>query len=259
MIMQGKKGLIVGVANNRSIAYGIAKECVNQGAEVILTYQNDKLKPRVEKVAKELGVKNIYPLDVSKPKELKALKESIENDYGKIDFLVHSVAFAPREALDGEFINTSKEAFNIAMEISVYSLIDLVRTIEPVLNDGASVVTLTYLGSQKYIPHYNVMGVAKAALEASVRYLAVDLGKRGIRINALSAGPIKTLAASGIGDFSEILKYNEKNSPLRKNVSISNVGKSGMYLLSELSSGVTGEVHYVDSGYNIMGMPLYEK
>ncbi len=259
MIMQGKKGLIVGVANNRSIAYGIAKECVNEGADVILTYQNDKLKPRVEKVAKELEVKNIYPLDVSKPQELKALKESIEKDYGKIDFLVHSIAFAPREALDGEFINTSKDAFNIAMEISVYSLIDLVRTIEPVLNDGASVVTLTYLGSSRYIPHYNVMGVAKAALEASVRYLAVDLGKRGIRINALSAGPIKTLAASGIGDFNEILKYNEKNSPLRKNVTISDVGKSGMYLLSELSSGVTGEIHYIDSGYNIMGMPLYEK
>ena len=259
MIMQGKKGLIVGVANNRSIAYGIAKECVNQGAEVILTYQNDKLKPRVEKVAKELGIKNIYPLDVSKAEELNALKESIEKDYGKIDFLVHSVAFAPREALDGEFINTSKEAFNIAMEISVYSLIDLVREIEPIMNDEASILTLTYLGSQRYIPHYNVMGVAKAALEASVRYLAVDLGKRGIRINALSAGPIKTLAASGIGDFSEILKYNEKNSPLRKNVTISNVGKSGMYLLSDLSSGVTGEVHYVDSGYNIMGMPIYEK
>jgi len=259
MIMKGKKGLVVGVANNRSIAYGIAKECVAQGAEVILTYQNDKLKPRVEKVAGELGVKNIYPLDVSKPDELNSLKESIEKDYGKIDFLVHSIAFAPREALDGEFINTSKKAFNIAMEISVYSLIDLVRTLEPVMNDNSSILTLTYLGSTKYIPHYNVMGVAKAALEASVRYLAVDLGKRGIRINALSAGPIKTLAASGIGDFSEILKYNEKNSPLRKNVTISDVGKSGMYLLSDLSSGVTGEIHFVDSGYNIMGMPLYEK
>ena len=259
MIMKGKKGLVVGVANNRSIAYGIAKECVAQGAEVILTYQNDKLKPRVEKVANELGVKNIYPLDVTKPEELKNLKEAIERDYGKIDFLVHSIAFAPREALDGEFINTSKEAFNIAMEISVYSLIDLVRTLESVMNDNASILTLTYLGSTRYIPHYNVMGVAKAALEASVRYLAVDLGKRGIRINALSAGPIKTLAASGIGDFSEILKYNEKNSPLRKNVTISDVGKSGMYLLSDLSSGVTGEVHFVDSGYNIMGMPLYEK
>ena len=259
MIMKGKKGLIVGVANNRSIAYGIAKACKNQGAELILTYQNDKLKPRVEKVAKELDVKNIYPLDVSKPEELNALKEAIERDYGKIDFLVHSVAFAPREALDGRFIDTSKDAFNIAMEISVYSLIDLVRAIEPVMNDGGSVLTLTYLGSQRYIPHYNVMGVAKAALEASVRYLAVDLGERKIRINALSAGPIKTLAASGIGDFSEILKYNEKNSPLRKNVSIEEVGNSAMYLLSELSSGVTGEVHFVDAGYNIMGMPLYEK
>ncbi|MEO1959078.1 MAG: enoyl-ACP reductase FabI [Nautiliaceae bacterium] len=258
MIMQGKKGLIVGVANNRSIAYGIAKACKREGAELILTYQNDKLKKRVEKIADELGVKNIYPLDVSKPEEIDALKEAIEKDYGKIDFLVHSVAYAPREALDGRFIDTSKEAFNIAMEISVYSLIELVKKFENTINDGGSVLTLTYLGSQRYIPHYNVMGVAKAALEASVRYLAVDLGKRKIRINALSAGPIKTLAASGIGDFSEILKYNEKNSPLRKNVTIDEVGNSGMYLLSDLSSGVTGEVHFVDAGYNIMGMPLYE-
>jgi len=258
MIMQGKKGLIIGVANNRSIAYGIAKACKNQGADLILTYQNDKLKKRVEKVADELGVENIYPLDVSKPEEIDALKEAIEKDYGKIDFLVHSVAFAPREALDGKFIDTTKEAFNIAMEISVYSLIEVVQKLEPVLNDGASILTLTYLGSQRYVPHYNVMGVAKAALEASVRYLAVDLGERKIRINALSAGPIKTLAASGIGDFSEILKYNEKNSPLRKNVTIEEVGNSAMYLLSDLSSGVTAEIHYVDSGYNIMGMPLYE-
>jgi len=259
MIMEGKKGLIIGVANNRSIAYGIAKACKAQGAEIILTYQNDKLKSRVEKVAKELDVKNIYSLDVSKAEEIESLKENIEKEYGKIDFLVHSVAFAPREALDGKFIDTTKEAFRIAMEISVYSLIEVVQKLEPVLNDGASILTLTYLGSQRYIPHYNVMGVAKAALEASVRYLAVDLGERKIRINALSAGPIKTLAASGIGDFSEILKYNEKNSPLRKNVTIDEVGNSGMYLLSDLSSGVTGEIHYVDSGYNIMGMPLYEK
>jgi enoyl-[acyl-carrier protein] reductase I len=259
MIMQGKKGLIIGVANNRSIAYGIAKACKSQGADLILTYQNDKLKKRVEKVAEELDVKNIYPLDVTKPEEIDALKEAIEKDYGKIDFLVHSVAFAPREALDGKFIDTTKEAFNIAMEISVYSLIEVVQKLEPVLNDGASILTLTYLGSQRYVPHYNVMGVAKAALEASVRYLAVDLGERKIRINALSAGPIKTLAASGIGDFSEILKYNEKNSPLRKNVTIEEVGNSAMYLLSDLASGVTAEVHYVDSGYNIMGMPLYEK
>ncbi|GAB6046084.1 enoyl-ACP reductase FabI [Caminibacter profundus] len=258
MIMQGKRGLIIGVANNRSIAYGIAKACKAQGAEIILTYQNDKLKQRVEKVANELDVKNIYPLDVSKPEEIEALKESIQR-VGKLDFLVHSVAFAPREALDGKFINTSKEAFRIAMDISVYSLIEVVQKLEPILNDGASILTLTYLGSERYVPHYNVMGVAKAALEASVRYLAVDLGERNIRINALSAGPIKTLAASGIGDFSEILKYNEKNSPLRKNVTIDEVGNSAMYLLSDLSSGVTAEVHYVDSGYNIMGMPLYEK
>ena len=257
MIMQGKKGLIIGVANNRSIAYGIAKACKNQGAEIILTYQNEKLQKRVEKVANELDVKNIYPLDVTKVEEIEALKEAIEKDYGKIDFLVHSVAFAPREALDGKFIDTSKEAFNIAMEISVYSLIEVVQKLEPIMNDGASILTLTYLGSTRYIPHYNVMGVAKAALEASVRYLAVDLGERKIRINALSAGPIKTLAASGIGDFSEILKYNEKNSPLMKNVTIEEVGNSGMYLLSDLSSGVSGEVHFVDSGYNIMGMPKY--
>jgi len=256
--MEGKKGLIIGVANNRSIAYGIAKACKNQGADVILTYQNEKLQKRVQKVADELEVKNIYPLDVSKPEEIDALKESIEKDYGKIDFLVHSVAFAPREALDGKFINTTKNAFNIAMEISVYSLIEVVQKLEPIMNEGASILTLTYLGSTRYIPHYNVMGVAKAALEASVRYLAVDLGEKKIRINALSAGPIKTLAASGIGDFSEILKYNEKNSPLMKNVTIEEVGNSGMYLLSDLSSGVTGEVHFVDSGYNIMGMPRYE-
>jgi len=259
MIMQGKKGLIIGVANNRSIAYGIAKACKNQGADIILTYQNDKLKKRVEKVADELDVKHIYPLDVTKSEEIEELKNAIEKDYEKIDFLVHSVAYAPREALDGKFIDTTKEAFNIAMEISVYSLIEVVQKLEPILNDGASILTLTYLGSQRYIPHYNVMGVAKAALEASVRYLAVDLGERKIRINALSAGPIKTLAASGIGDFSEILKYNEKNSPLRKNVTIEEVGNSAMYLLSDLSSGVTAEVHFVDSGYNIMGMPLYEK
>lgn len=259
MVMKGKKGLIIGVANNRSIAYGIAKACKEQGADIILTYQNEKMQKRVQKVADELGVNNIYPLDVSKPEEIEALKEAIEKDYGNIDFLVHSVAFAPREALDGKFIDTTKEAFNIAMEISVFSLIEVVQKLEPIMNDGASVLTLTYLGSTRYIPHYNVMGVAKAALEASVRYLAVDLGERKIRINALSAGPIKTLAASGIGDFSEILKYNEKNSPLMKNVTIEEVGNSGMYLLSDLASGVTGEVHFVDSGYNIMGMPRYEK
>ena len=259
MFMKNKKGLIIGIANNRSIAYGIAKACKKEGAELILTYQNEKLKKRVEKVANELEVKNIYPLDVSNEKEIIDLKENIEKEYKKIDFLVHSIAYAPKEALEGEFLDTTKEAFNIAMEISVYSLIELIQKLLPIINENGSILTLTYLGSTKYIPHYNVMGVAKAALEASVRYLAVDLGKRGIRINALSAGPIKTLAASGIGDFSEILKYNEKNSPLMRNVTIEDVGNSGMYLLSDLSKSVTGEIHFVDSGYNVMGMPKYEK
>ncbi len=259
MLMKGKKGLIVGVANNKSIAYGIAKACKEQGAELSFTYLNDQLKKRVEPIAKEFGSDKIYPLDVNKDEELEALRESIERDFGKIDFLVHSVAFAPRRALDGEFIDTKRGDFEIAMNTSVFSLISLCQTLLPVMNENASVVTLTYIGSEKYIPHYNVMGVAKAALEASVRYLAVDLGKRNIRINAISAGPIKTLAASGIGDFRTILKWNEINSPIRKNVTIEEVGNSAMYLLSPLSSGVTGEVHYVDAGFNIMGMAMVEE
>jgi len=259
MMMKGKKGLIIGVANNKSIAYGIAKAVHEQGGEFALTFLNDQLKKRVVPIAKDFGCKAVYELDASKPEQIKALKESIQKDYGKIDFIVHAIAFAPKEALDGEFINTTKEAFNIAMDISVYSLIEISKELLPVLNEGASIVTLSYFGSVKYIPHYNVMGVAKAALEASVRYLAVDLGKRGIRVNAISAGPIKTLAASGIGDFRFILKWNEANAPLRKNVTINEVGNSAMYLLSDISSGVTGEVHYVDGGYNIMGMAAVEE
>ena len=258
MIMEGKKGLIIGVANNKSIAYGIAKACADQGAELILTYQNEKLQSRVQKVADELEVKNIYPLDVSKEEEILSLRDSIEKDYGKIDFIVHAVAFAPKEALTGKFVNVTKDAFSIAMQISVYSFIEVAQKFSEILNDGASLLTLSYLGSERYIPHYNVMGVAKAALESSVRYMAVDFGDRGIRVNAISAGPIKTLAASGIGDFRKILTYNEENSPLRKNVTIEEVGNSAMYLLSDLSSGVTGEIHYVDSGYNVTGMPIVE-
>jgi len=258
MLMKGKKGLVIGVANNKSIAYGIAKACANQGAELILTYQNEKLQSRVQKVADELNVKNIYPLDVTKEDEIISLKENIEKDYGKIDFIVHAVAFAPKEALTGRFINVTKDAFTIAMQISVYSFIEIAQKFEPILNDNASLVTLSYLGAERYIPHYNTMGVAKAALEASVRYMAVDLGKRGIRVNAISAGPIKTLAASGIGDFRKILSYNEENSPLRKNVTIEEVGNSAMYLLSDLASGVSGEIHYVDAGYNITAMPIVE-
>ncbi len=258
-LMEGKKGLIVGVANNKSIAYGIAKACRDQGAELAFTYLNDAIKKRVEPIAKDLGSDRIYELDVSRPEHFEALKEAIEKDFGKIDFFVHSVAFAPREALDGQFVDTSKEAFEIAMNISVYSLIELTRTLLPLLNEGGSILTLSYLGAERYIPHYNVMGVAKAALEASVRYLAVDLGAKGIRVNAISAGPIKTLAASGIGDFRTILKWNEANAPLRRNVTIEEVGNSAMYLLSDLASGVTGEVHYVDAGYHIMGLAAVEE
>ncbi|BAF70596.1 enoyl-ACP reductase FabI [Nitratiruptor sp. SB155-2] len=258
-LMEGKKGLIVGVANNKSIAYGIAKACHREGAELGFTYLNDAIKKRVEPIANELGSDKIYELDVSKPEHFENLQKSIEIDFGKIDFLVHSVAFAPREALDGRFVNTSKEAFEIAMNISVYSLLELTRTVLPYMNEGGSVLTLSYLGAVRYIPHYNVMGVAKAALEASVRYLAADLGPQGIRVNAVSAGPIKTLAASGIGDFRTILKWNEVNAPLRKNVTIDEVGNSAMYLLSDLASGVTGEVHYVDAGYHIMGLAEVEE
>ncbi len=254
MILQHKKGLIVGVANNKSIAYGISNACHREGAKLAFTYVNDSIKKRVEPIAQEFQSNNVYELDVSKKEHFAQIRESIAKDFGTLDFLVHSVAFAPREALDGEFLNTSKEAFNTAMEISVYSLIELVRELLPILNDGASILTLSYLGGQKYITHYNVMGIAKAALESSVKYLAYELGSKNIRINAISAGPIRTLAASGIGDFRLILKWNEINSPLKKNVSIEEVGNSAMYLLSPLSSAVTGEIHYVDSGYNIMGM-----
>lgn len=254
MIMKGKKGLIVGVANNKSIAYGIAKACRDQGAELAFTYLNEALEKRVRPIAQELGSDVVYELDVNKPEHLEMLTASLEKDFGKIDFVVHSVAYAPREALEGTFLETTKEAFDVAMGTSVYSLVSLTRACMPVLNDGGSVLTLTYLGGPKYIPHYNVMGVAKAALESSVRYLAVDCGGRNIRVNAISAGPIKTLAASGIGDFRTILKWNEANAPLKKNVTIEEVGNSGMYLLSDLSSGVSGEVHYVDAGYNVMGM-----
>ena len=258
MIMKGKKGLIVGLANNKSIAYGIAKACADQGADMAFTYLNDALKKRVEPIAKEFGSDKVYELDVSNEEHMASIADKIKADFGKIDFLVHSVAFAPKEALSEPFIKTTKKAFQIAMDISVYSLIDLTNRLESVLSDGASILTLSYLGGPRYIVNYNVMGVAKAALESSVRYMAVDFGDRGIRVNAISAGPIKTLAASGLGDFRKILSYNEENSPLRKNVTIEEVGNSAMYLLSDLSTGVSGEIHYVDSGYNITGMPIVE-
>ena len=256
MIMKGKKGIILGIANKKSIAYGIAKACHEQGAEMAITFLNERFERKLAPIAKDLecGAK-FYPCDVSKPEEIKALRESIEKDMGQIDFIVHSIAFAPKEGLGGRFINIPKDAFDIAMDISVYSLIEVVRELKPVLSNNASVLTLSYLGGVKYVPNYNLMGVAKAALEMTVRYLAEDLGKDGIRVNAISAGPIKTLAAAGIGDFSFLLKWNTAHAPLKKNVTIHEVGNSGMYLLSDLSSAVTGEIHYVDSGFNIMGLP----
>ncbi len=259
MIMKGKKGVILGVANNKSIAYGIAKACASQGAQIAFTYLNDSLKKRVVPIASEFGSEDfVYPCDVSKPEEIKALKESLEKDMGQIDFIVHSIAFAPKEGLSGRFYDISKEAFDVAMDISVYSLIEVVRELKPLLSPSASILTLTYYGGVKYIPNYNLMGVAKAALEMTTKYLAQDLGKDGIRVNAISAGPIKTLAAAGISDFRFMLKWNESHTPLKKNVTIDEVGNSGMYLLSDLSSAVTGEIHYVDAGFNIMGMPAVD-
>ncbi len=259
MIMRGKKGVILGIANKKSIAYGIAKACQEQGAEVAITFLNERFERKLAPVAEELECADrFYPCDVSRPEEIKALKESIERDMGQIDFIVHSIAFASKEGLSGRFYDISKEAFDIAMDISVYSLIEIVRELKPILSDNSSVLTLTYYGGVKYIPNYNLMGIAKATLEMTTKYLAEDLGRDGIRVNAISAGPIKTLAAAGIGEFSFMLKWNSAHSPLKRNVTIKDVGNSGMYLLSDLSSGVTGEIHYVDGGFNIMGMPAVE-
>ncbi|KIM09335.1 MAG: enoyl-ACP reductase [Sulfurovum sp. PC08-66] len=255
MIMNGKKGLIIGMANNKSIAYGIAKACQAQGAQVAFTYLNDALKKRVEPIAaEEFGTSHIYELDVGNSEHMATIADRVKADMGGLDFVVHSIAFAPKEALSGSILDITSEAFALSMDVSVYSLISVVRQLKPIMNPNASVVTLSYLGGPRYVPNYNMMGIAKAALEATVRYLAVDLGREGMRVNAISAGPIKTLAASGIGDFKALLHRNEQDSPLRKNVTIEEVGNSAMYILSDLASGVTGEVHYVDAGYNIIGM-----
>jgi enoyl-[acyl-carrier protein] reductase I len=255
MFLKGKKGLIIGLANKHSIAYGIAKATRDMGADLAFTYLNDSLKKRVEPIANELGSSIVIPLDVTINDDMEKLRERVEENFGKIDFIVHSIAFAPKRALSGNTVDTLRDDFAVAMDVSVYSLIGVTQKLLPVLNDGGSVLTLSYFGAEKYVPKYNVMGIAKAALEATVRYLAVDLGERGIRVNALSAGPIKTLAASGIEDFRNLLKWNEAHSPLSRNVTIEDVGNSAAYLVSDLSRGVTGELHYVDSGYNIIGMP----
>ena len=252
--MAGKRGLVMGVANNRSIAWGIAKACADQGAELAFTYQGEALQKRVLPLAESVGSNLVMPCDVTDAASMDAVFERLSKEWGKLDFLVHAIAYAKKDELDGRYVDTSLENFTASLAISCYSFTALCRRAEPLMTDGGSLVTLTYYGSEKVIPHYNVMGVAKAALEASVRYLAVDLGRNNIRVNAISAGPIKTLAASGIGDFRYILKWNELNAPMKRTVTIEEVGKTGLYLLSDLGSGVTGEVHHVDAGYHVIGM-----
>lgn len=252
--MQGKRGLVMGVANNRSIAWGIAKACRDQGAELALTYQGDAFKKRVEPLAAELDAHIVGHCDVTDPSTLDTVFDEVERLWGGLDFLVHAIAFSDKDQLDGRYVDTTAENFSNTLLISCYSLTAIAQRAEKLMTNGGSVLTLTYYGAEKVMPHYNVMGVAKAALEASVRYLAVDLGGKGIRVNALSAGPIKTLAASGIGDFRYILKWNELNAPLKRTVTIDEVGDAALYLLSDLSRAVTGEIHHVDSGYHVVGM-----
>ena len=253
-LMAGKRGLIMGVANNRSIAWGIAKAAADQGAELALTYQGDAFKKRVEPLAAELGAHLAGHCDVTDGATLDAVFDNVAQKWGKIDFLVHAIAFSDKDELDGRYVETTRDNFLRTMDISVYSFTTIAKRAEALMPDGGSLLTLTYYGAEKVMPHYNVMGVAKAALDASVRYLAVDLGDSKIRVNAISAGPIKTLAASGIGDFRYILKWNEYNSPLKRTVTPEEVGDSALYLLSDLSRGVTGEVHHVDAGYHVVGM-----
>ena len=253
-LMQGKRGVILGVANNRSIAWGIAKACHAAGAEIALTWQGDALKKRVEPLASELNGLLLGHCDVTEPATVDAVFNVLKERWGKIDFVVHAIAFSDKDQLDGRYLETTADNFTKTMLISCYSLTAIAQRAEKLLSDGGSILTLTYYGAEKWMPHYNVMGLAKAALECSVRYMAADLGGKNIRVNAISAGPLKTLAASGIGDFRYILKWNEYNTPLRRNMTLEDVGKAGAYLLSDLSSGVTGEIHHVDAGYHVVGM-----
>ena len=254
MLMKDKKGLIMGVANDRSIAWGIAKSIANEGAEIAFTYQGEALKKRVVPLAQSIGSNMIVSCDVTDTTSMKETFERIDKEWGKLDFLVHAIGFSNKDELRGKYVETSAENFEQTMHVSCYSFTEACRFAQPLMKNGGSILTLTYYGAEQVMPHYNVMGVAKAALEASVRYLAVDLGKNNIRVNAISAGPIKTLAASGIGDFRFILKWNELNSPLKRNVSQEDVGNSALYLLSDLGSAVTGEIQHVDCGYHTVGM-----
>jgi len=253
-LMQGKRGLIMGLANDRSLAWGIAKALGDAGAELAFSYQGEALEKRVRPLAEQLGSSTLLDCDVSSMDALDATFAELKTKWETLDFLVHAIGFSDKNELRGKFVDTTLDNFLLTMNISVYSFIAVTQRARAMMKPGGSIVTLTYYGAEKVIPHYNVMGVAKAGLEASVKYLAMDLGPEGIRVNAISAGPIKTLAASGIGDFRYIMKWNEYNAPLRRNVTIEDVGGAALYLLSDLASGVTGEVHHVDAGYNVVGM-----
>ena len=258
MLMKGKRGLIMGLANDKSIAWGIAKECADAGAELAFSYQGEALKKRVSPLANSVGSDLILECDVSDIESLDELFFEIEKRWGKLDFVVHAIAFADKDELTGRYVDTSPQNFQMSLNISCYSFTAVTQRAEKLMHDGGSLITLSYFGAEKVIPHYNVMGVAKAALEASVRYLAADLGPKNIRVNSISAGPIKTLAAAGISGMRMMLKWNEENAPLRKNVSIEEVGNAALYLLSDMGSGVTGENHHVDAGYNAVGMGVVD-
>ena len=252
--MEGKRGLIMGLANDRSLAWGIARALASQGAQLAFSYQGEALEKRVRPLAAELGSDMLVDCDVSSMDALDVTFDQIRSRWDRLDFVVHAIGYSDKNELRGKFVDTTMDNFLMTMNISVYSFVAVAQRARTLMTNGGALLTLTYYGAEKTIPHYNVMGVAKAALESSVKYMAVDLGPEGIRVNAISAGPIKTLAASGIGDFRYIMKWNEYNSPLRRNVTIEDVGGAGLYLLSDLASGVTGEVHHVDAGYNVIGM-----
>ena len=253
-IMKNKIGIIMGVANDRSLAWGVTKALSDNGADVILTYQGEALKKRIVPLSEKVNAKGIFECDVSNEESIRSTFDEIHNKYGKIDFIVHAIAYSDKEELKGKYIETSKKNFLQSMHISCYSFTAVANYASKIMNDGGSMLTLSYYGAEKVIPHYNVMGVAKAALEASVMYLSADLGDRAIRVNGISAGPDKTLAASGIGDFRYILKWNEYNAPLKRNTNLNDVGGAALFLLSNLSSGTTGEILHVDSGYHVVGM-----
>jgi enoyl-[acyl-carrier protein] reductase I len=253
-LMTGKRGLIMGVANDRSIAWGIAKAAADQGAELAFTFQGEALEKRVRPLAQQVGANIVLPCDVTDDASIDKTFESIKSSWGTLDFVVHAIAFSDKDELKGLYVDTSRKNFALTMDISCFSFTAVCQRARALMPNGGSLLTLSYFGAEKVMPHYNVMGVAKAALECSVRYLAADLGPENIRVNAISAGPIKTLAASGIGDFRHILRWNELNAPLKRNVTIDDVGGAGLYLLSDLARGVTGELHHVDGGYNTVGM-----